>query len=70
MLHAEINQSGLKLQLKGGLETINNLMAIDNDMTLSDSSMRQSISMAQLLESKTFLEQFGSHNKKEMSTLK
>ena len=70
MLHAEINQSGLKLQLKGGLDTLNDLMAMDNETTMSDDSMRQSISMGQLLESKTFLEQFGSHNKHETATLK
>lgn len=46
-LHAEINQSGLKLKLKGGLETLNEILKVGGDAP----DMRMSVSMNQLLQS-------------------
>ena len=95
-LHSEINKSGLLLELKGGVETLNRLLhhgeeegnvAItenDNGATDIDDSkqfaeseggsdyddMRRTVSMSQLLQSRSFFNTFGSHNKKEKSTLK
>ena len=80
MLHAEINKSGVRLELKGGLETLNILLheGDENESTsrrvaepaqVTD-DLRRSVSMSQLLQSRTFLETFGSHNKQSKSTLK
>ena len=59
MLHAEINQSGLRLQLRGGLETL----------TEVEGDIRQSVSMSQLLQSRTFLSTFAVQQGSEKSTL-
>jgi len=59
MLHAEINQSGLRLQLRGGLETL----------TEMEGDIRQSVSMSQLLQSRTFLSTFAVQQGSEKSTL-
>ena len=87
-MHSEINKSGVRLELKGGLDTLNKLLNQDDDKSgdphdknmienscVNESGfevddVRRSVSMSQLLQSRTFLNTFGSHNKKDKSTLK
>lgn len=64
-LHGEINQSGLKLQLRGGLETLNDLIKVGGGAP----DVRGSVSMSQLLQSRTFLETFGNRSS-DKATLK
>ena len=75
IMHAEMNRSGLRLELKGGMDTLNRLLhqgeeagteAVDSRPDI----VRQSVSMSQLLQSRTFLSTFGGHHTKNKSTLK
>ena len=54
-LHSEVNQSDLKLKLRGGLDTV-------VDVTDAGGNVRRSITMSQLIQSQTFIEAFSHQN--------
>lgn len=62
VLHAEINECGIRLQLKGGL--------MQNNDYINNSNQRVSVRMSDLLSSKTFLAAFSAQNRKEKSIMK
>ena len=68
IMHAEMNRSGLRLELKGGMDTLNRLLHQGEEA--GPDIVRQSVSMSQLLQSRTFLSTFGGHHTKNKSTLK
>ena len=51
-LHGEINQSDLKLKLRGGLDTMVDVLGAKSG------DVRQSISMSSLIQSQTFVQNF------------
>jgi len=60
-MHSEINKSGVRLELRGGLDTLNNLLQEEekypNSPLVPESGaddVRRSVSMSQLLQSRTF----------------
>ena len=78
-LHREINQTGTALRLKGGLDTEVLVMQFQHleSGSATEKAMhggqpeitKQSVRMSQLLQSRTFLNAFSSHNRKEQSIL-
>ena len=62
VLHAEINECGIRLQLKGGL--------MQNNEYVNNSNQRVSVRMSDLLASQTFLDAFSAQNRKEKSIMK
>jgi hypothetical protein len=62
VLHAEINECGIRLQLKGGL--------MQNNEYVNNSYQRVSVRMSDLLASQTFLDAFSAQNRKEKSIMK
>lgn len=70
-MHREINQTGVALKLKGGINTEILEMVIPSETQYpagSENQIKQSIRMSQLLESQSFLNAF-SNNKRQDRTI-
>jgi hypothetical protein len=63
-LHGEINQSDLKLKLRGGLDTMVDVLGAKSG------DVRQSISMSSLIQSQTFVQNFSAKKQNSKATLK
>jgi hypothetical protein len=63
LLHAEVNECGLRLQLRGGLLT-------ETEVETVPGGERRSLNMAALLSSQSFLQAFSARNRKQKSIMK